>query len=92
MQEKQFSFPVRGYKLQSWLNFESSLGLEANVAELEEHEYNKLHWTSSNLVIEDEEPIKVVKKTKKPKEVIDEPVTIKKTRNKKTKGTLEEFL
>lgn len=73
---KEFSFPIRGYKAKSWMEFETSLGLQHSLAELEEHEYNKLHWTSSDITVESPALPKVSKNTRKSKkdpEPIPEP-------------------
>ena len=93
---KEFSFPIRGYKAKSWMEFETSLGLQHSLAELEEHEYNKLHWTSSDITVESPALPKVSKNTKTTKKVTEPvavvPVEVPKKRKTKPKGTLEDFL
>lgn len=92
---KEFSFPIRGYKAKSWLEFETSLGLKHSLAELEEHEYNKLHWTSSDITVESPALPKASKNTKTTKKVAvvpEQPVEVPKKRKTKPKGTLEDFL
>jgi outer membrane biosynthesis protein TonB len=106
MGDKEFSFPSKGYKVQSWMDFEASLNLKADVKEITLDKFHELHWTSTDLILENPGPPalpKVTKSKKVPKqpEPIPEPVAEKpkKTRKtktqpttKKTKTSLEDFL